>query len=459
MESKEKRQYQKLVQTPVEKLIPMLAIPTIFSMMTTMIYNLVDAYFVGKLGTSASAAIGIVMGVQALFQAIGFMMGHGAGTQISRRLGTGDRETAHILFSTSFFHALLMSIMIAAAGIIGLTPLMRLMGSSDTILPFSRNYGFYILISGPALTVSCVLNNVMRYEGRAVLAMFGLVTGGVLNMIGDPILMFGLNLGIDGAGLSTAISQYVSLAILLYMVRSGRTISKLSLRHRSNDPAVTISIIRAGLPNLIRQFLMSFSTVTLNHCALPYGDAAIAAMAIVGRVMSFINSAMLGLGQGFQPVSAYNYGAQKYARLRRGYAFTVRTGTIVLGVLAVIGLLFPAQIIRLFRDDPAVVAVGIYALRFQCIGVVLSPFTVTTNMMLQGVGRTREASILATLRSGVYFVPVIILLSRLLGLTGIECAQAVADFLSALTTIPFIVRFMRQIPRDDLQSEIDRMYG
>ena len=459
MESKEKRQYQKLVQTPVEKLVPMLAIPTIFSMMTTMIYNLVDAYFVGKLGTSASAAIGIVMGVQALFQAIGFMMGHGAGTQISRRLGTGDRETAHILFSTSFFHALLMSIMIAAAGIIGLTPLMRLMGSSDTILPFSRNYGFYILISGPALTVSCVLNNVMRYEGRAVLAMFGLVTGGVLNMIGDPILMFGLNLGIDGAGLSTAISQYVSLAILLYMVRSGRTISKLSLRHRSNDPAVTISIIRAGLPNLIRQFLMSFSTVTLNHCALPYGDAAIAAMAIVGRVMSFINSAMLGLGQGFQPVSAYNYGAQKYARLRRGYAFTVRTGTIVLGVLAVIGLLFPAQIIRLFRDDPAVVAVGIYALRFQCIGVVLSPFTVTTNMMLQGVGRTREASILATLRSGVYFVPVIILLSRLLGLTGIECAQAVADFLSALTTIPFIVRFMRQIPRDDLQSEIDRMYG
>ena len=231
--------------TPVEQLIPRLAVPTILSMMITMIYNLVDAYFVGKLGTSASAAIGVVLGVQSIFQAFGFMMGHGAGSQISIRLGEGDREAADRLFSTAFFHALVISVIVGIIGMIGLEPLMRLMGSTDTILPFSKNYGFYILISGPALVGSCVLNNVMRYEGRAVLAMFGLVAGGVLNMIGDPILMFGLGLGIDGAGLSTAISQYISFGILLYMVFSKRTISKLSLRYRSNDPKVTLAIMTA----------------------------------------------------------------------------------------------------------------------------------------------------------------------------------------------------------------------
>ena len=302
--SKEQQQYQKLVMTPVEQLIPRLAIPTILSMMITMIYNLVDAYFVGKLGTSASAAIGVVLGVQSIFQAFGFMMGHGAGSQISLKLGEGDRDAADRLFSTAFFHALVISVIVGIICLFGLEPLMRLMGSTDTILPFSKNYGFYILISGPALVGSCVLNNVMRYEGRAVLAMVGLVTGGVLNMIGDPILMFGLGLGIDGAGLSTAISQYISFGILLYMVFSKRTISRLSLRFRSNGPGVTLSIMRVGFPSLIRQMLNSIATITLNHAAMPYGDAAIAAMAIVGRIVMFIGSAMIGLGQGFQPSSS-----------------------------------------------------------------------------------------------------------------------------------------------------------
>ena len=344
--SKEQQQYQKLVMTPVEQLIPRLAVPTILSMMITMIYNLVDAFFVGKLGTSASAAIGVVLGVQSIFQAFGFMMGHGAGSQISIRLGEGDKDAADRLFSTAFFHALVISVIVGIVCLFGLEPLMRLMGSTDTILPFSKNYGFYILISGPALVGSCVLNNVMRYEGRAVLAMVGLVTGGVLNMIGDPILMFGLGLGIDGAGLSTAISQYISFGILLYMVFSKRTISRLSLRFRSNDPEVTLSIMRVGFPSLIRQMLNSISTITLNHAAMPYGDAAIAAMAIVGRIVMFIGSAMIGLGQGFQPVSAYNFGARKYARLRQAFYFTVKAGMLVLGILAIFGFLFPEPIVR-----------------------------------------------------------------------------------------------------------------
>ena len=441
--SKEQQQYQKLVLTPVERLIPRLAIPTILSMMITMIYNLVDAYFVGRLGTSASAAIGVVLGVQSIFQAFGFMMGHGAGSRISICLGKGDRDAADRLFSTAFFHSLIISVLISAPGLLFLHPLMRLMGSSDTILPFSSNYGFYILISGPALVGSCVLNNVMRYEGRAVLAMAGLVTGGVLNMIGDPILMFGLGLGIDGAGLSTAISQYISFGILLYMVFSKRTISRLSLRFRSNDPEVTLSIMRVGFPSLIRQMLNSISTITLNHAAMPYGDAAIAAMAIVGRIVMFIGSAMIGLGQGFQPVSAYNFGARKYARLRQAFYFTVKAGMLVLGILAIFGFLFPEPIVRLFRDDPQVVEIGSRALRFQCIAVVMQPFSVTSNMMFQSIGRSKEASFMAMLRSGLYYIPSLLILPLFLGLTGIECAQMVSDILTTLTCIPFVARFMR----------------
>lgn len=457
--SKEQEQYRKLVLTPVEKLIPRLAVPTILSMMITMIYNLADAYFVGKLGTSASAAIGVVLGLQSIFQAFGFMMGHGSGSRISLKLGEGDRDAADMLFSTAFFHALAISVVIAVLGLLGLEPLMRLLGSSDTILPFSKNYGFYILISGPALVGSCVLNNVMRYEGRAVLAMVGLVTGGVLNMIGDPILMFGLGLGIDGAGLSTAISQYISFGILLYMVFSRRTISRLSLRSRSNDPSVTLQIMKVGFPSLIRQMLGSISTITLNHCAMPYGDAAIAAMAIVGRIMMFISSAMIGLGQGFQPVSSYNFGARKFARLKKAFFFTVKTGTIVLGALGIIGFLFPAPIVQIFRDDPQVVEIGSRALRFQCIAIVLQPFSVTTNMMFQSIGRSREASFMAMLRSGLYYIPTLLILPLFLGLTGIECAQMVADLLTTITCVPFVARFMRQTPDEDQVSEIDRLYG
>jgi putative MATE family efflux protein len=299
----------------------------------------------------------------------------------------------------------------------------------------------------------------MRYEGRAVLAMFGLVTGGVLNMIGDPILMFGLGLGIDGAGLSTAISQYISFGILLYMVFSKRTISRLSLRCRSNDPEVTLSIMRVGFPSLIRQMLNSISTITLNHCAMPYGDAAIAAMAIVGRIVMFIGSAMIGLGQGFQPVSAYNYGARKFKRLRDSFFFTVKTGTAVLGILAIAGFLFPAPIVQLFRDDPQVVEIGSRALRFQCIAVVMQPFSVSSNMMFQSIGRSKEASFMAMLRSGLYYIPALIVLPLFLGLTGIECAQMVADILTTLTCIPFVARFMKETPAEDQMSEIDRMYG
>ena len=322
MDEQERNQYQKLVLTPVRRLIPALAVPTVASMMVTMIYNLVDAYFVGLIGTSAAAATGILISVQAVFQAIGFMHGHGAGSIISRKLGAGDEEAAHRYASTAFFSALGIGCALALLGLVFLEPLMRLLGSTQTILPYAKSYGFYMLLAGPGLAVACVLNNIMRYEGKAFYAMIGLVSGGVLNMVGDPILMFGLGMGIDGAGLSTAASQWISVGILGYMFLSGKTISRINPRRITRSPGEYVGMLRNGFPSLVRQVLNSVATMTLNICAGPYGDAAIAAMTIDGRIMMLMGSVMIGIGQGLQPVAAYNYGARKYRRVRQGFKFT-----------------------------------------------------------------------------------------------------------------------------------------
>ena len=419
MNQKELKQYEKLVLTPVERLIPSLAVPTVISMMVTMIYNLVDAFFVGKLGTSASAAIGIVLGVQSIIQAFGFMLGHGSGSLISIHLGKGEKETADRLLSTAFFTALVFSLVLSAVCFLSLTPLMRLMGSTDTILPFSKNY---------------------------------------VNMIGDPILMFGLGLGIDGAGLSTAISQYISFGILLFIFMSNKTITCISLWKVTKDPGELAEILRVGFPSLIRQMLSSISTMTLNNCAMPYGDAAIAAMAIVGRITMFIGSAMIGIGQGLQPVSAYNYGAKKYARVRKAFFFTLRLGLMILGTLSVLGAISPGPVVHIFRDDPRVVEIGALALRFQCAAVFFLPFSVCASMMFQSVGKSREASFMATLRSGLCYIPLLIILPRFIGLLGIQSAQMWSDMLTCLLCAPLVIKFFRELPREDQETGLDRRY-
>ncbi len=458
MDEKEIAQYEKLVLKPVDKLIAGLAVPTVISMLTTMIYNLVDAYFVGKLGTSASAAIGILVSVSAVFQAVGFMFGQGSGSGISVILGEGRREEASKIGSTGFFSSLLLALVITLAELAVFRPLLSFLGSTETILPFAYTYGVYILVAGPAMAASCVLNNIMRYEGKAFWAMIGLVSGGVINMALDPFFMFTLKMGIAGAGLATCLSQYISFGILLYMFLSGKTITKISPRFISRNFTDLRWIVARGFPSLIRQLLHSAASATLNICAKPYGDAAIAAMAIVGRVMMFIGSAMIGIGQGFQPVSGYNYGAKKYGRLRRGFFFTWRTGQIILTTLAILGFLFPEPVVRLFRDDPEVIAIGVPAMRFQCITLILQPFNIVSNMLFQAIGHAKVASFLSMLRGGLCYIPVLVILPRFLGITGIESAQMVADVLTIIITIPFTIAFFRKTPGEDQRSEIDEKY-
>ena len=448
----EERQYKKMTETPVAKLVIMLGIPTTISMLVTNIYNMADTYFVGKLGTSASGAVGIVFGLMAIIQAFGFMFGHGAGSIISRRLGAKDVESATRLASTSFVSALFAGGMITLFGFLFLEPFMRLLGSTDTILPYAKTYARFILLAAPFMAASCVLNNILRYEGQAAFAMIGLTTGSILNIFGDWFLMMKLGFGVEGAGISTAVSQLISFFILLFMFLGGKTQSRLSVRRVTKDMSEVLLICKTGLPSMMRQGLSSISTMILNGQAGVYGDAAVAAMSIVNRICFFIFSVGLGIGQGFQPVSAFNYGAKKYERVRKGFYFTLGAGEVLLGAVAVVGMFFPEQLITFFRDDPEVIAIGSVALSAQLISLFFQPLSVCSNMLFQSIGKNGRATFLSMLRSGLCFIPVILILSRTMGLLGVEIAQTVADVMSFFIALPFVISFMKKLKKMGDQS-------
>ena len=441
-------QYDKMTKQPVGSLVITLGIPTTISMLVTNIYNMVDTMFVGKLGTSASGAVGIVFGFMSILQAFGFLFGQGAGSIISRRLGNKDEDSASVVASTAFFSSMFMGLLIGILGTVFNTKMVYLLGSTDTILPYAKTYSLFIMAAAPFMTSTFTMNNILRFEGKASLSMVGLMTGAILNMVGDPILMFGLDMGIAGAGLSTAISQFISFCVLLSMFLSGKTQSKLSVRKITREFNVLFDIVATGFPSLVRQGLQAVSTMILNQQARIYGDAAVAAMSIVSRISFFIFAVGLGIGQGFQPVCGFNYGARKFSRVKEAFSFTLVAGEVLLGMFAVAGLLFSNQAIAVFRDDAEVIAFGTPALRYQCMALFLNPLIVLSNMTLQSTGQRAWATFLSMMRSGLYLIPMIYILTYTMGARGIQLAQPVSDVLAFATALPVIVNFIRKLPED-----------
>ena len=442
-------QFDKMTRTPIPRLVMGLAVPTILSMLITSIYNLADTFFVGQISTSASGAVGVVSSLMAVIQAVGFMLGHGAGSVISRSLGSGDAPAASRFASTSFFTALGAGAALGVFGIAGLTPLMRLLGSTETILPHARAYAFYILLAAPFMMSSLVMNNILRYEGKASFAMVGLVTGGVLNMALDPVFIFGLGMGAGGAGLATGLSQMVSFGILLSMYLRGKTVSRLALRFYTRSPRDIATILTTGLPSFGRQGLASFASMMLNVAARPYGDAAVAAMSIVSRIFQFLLSVALGVGQGFQPVASYNYGARKFHRVRQACLFTIGASFVLMTALAAVCYVNGEALVRLFRDDGAVTAIALPAFRWQCAATLLQPVLVCGNMLFQSVGKAGRATFLSCCRQGIFFIPLILALPRAFGLAGVQYSQPIADALSFVVAVPFMAQFLAELDRMD----------
>ena len=434
-----------MTTAPIPGLVTRLAVPTMISMLVTAFYNMADTFFVGRIGTSASAAVGVVFPVMAIIQACAFFFGHGSGNYISRALGAENDDSAARMAATGFFCALIAGAVLAALGNAFIRPLARLLGSTETILPYAVDYMRIVLIGAPWMMASLVLNNQLRFQGSAFYGMIGIATGAVINIALDPLLIFACHMGIAGAALATIISQLVSFCLLLAGTRKG---GNLIIRLKNFTPSrqYLLAIVNGGMPSLCRQGLNSVGTIFLNQGAGVYGDAAIAAMSIVGRLVMVANSCVIGFGQGFQPVCGFCYGAKKYDRVKAAFWFCVKATTIFLCCAAVVAFAFAPSLVSVFRrGDDQVRAIGAVALRFQCLTFPLSAWILLSNMMMQTIGKSVRASFLAMARQGIFFVPAVLILPRLLGLLGLQISQPVADVVTFAASIPLQLKTFREM--------------
>ena len=426
-----------MTETPVPQLIIRLAVPTIISMLVTAFYNSADTYFVGKISNEATAAVGLVFSVMALIQALGFFCGHGSGNYLSRMLGAGKKKEASEMASTGFALALLLGVIVAVTGIIFMEPIASFLGATENSIADTKKYMAIILIGAPFMMCQFVINNQLRFQGSAMYAMVGLMIGAVINIGFDPLFIFGFKMGVAGAAIATVSGQLVSFIVLFIASTKGENLH-LSIKNVRFNAYYMKEIINGGSPSLERQGLAAVATVLMNNMARNYGgDAAIAAMSIVTRIMMLVNAALIGFGQGFQPVCAFNYGAGLRSRVKEGFWFCVKYGTIFLTVMAALCIVKAPEIVAFFRDDEAVIAVAATALRFHAAAYPFGAMIVMTNMLLQSIGRGGKASILASARNGIFCIPTMLLLPRFLGLLGIQITQPIADVCSVIMAVPF----------------------
>lgn len=445
--SAEERQYRIMTQSPVRPLIAKLAIPTIITMMVTSLYNMADTYFVSQLGKSASGAVGVVFSLMAIIQAVGFTLGMGSGSVVSRALGVKDYDKANRFASVALFCAVAFGLLLTVCGYTFMNPLMSVLGATPTVLPYAREYALYILMGAPVMAASFVLNNLLRSEGKAKLSMVGIASGGILNIALDPLFIFVFDLGVAGAAIATLISQTVSCVILLMMLLT-RSIIKISLKRALSGMSALWEIIRTGAPSFCRQGLASISTILLNNQAGTYGgDEALSAMSIVLKIYMLIFCVGLGIGQGYQPVVGYNYSAKLWGRVRKAFTFTFYVGTACLTILGIAAIIFAEQIMPLFIEDPKVIEIGARALRFQAFALPFLTTNVVCNMTFQAVGHKLKAVLLSSCRQGFFFIPCVLLLPPVLGLLGVELVQAVSDFCTFLVSIPFALGFLKAVKK------------
>ena len=446
MQPRHRDNYEFLPQAPVSRVILTMAVPTIVSMLVTCFYVIVDTYFVGQLNTQSTAAVGIVFPLMSLIQAIGSFFGYGSGAYMSRELGARRTDNASSMATTGLVYALLTGIVIAVVALLFLRPLSLVLGSTPTSLPFTEQYMAIILLGAPFQIASFTLNSQLRMQGNARYAMWGIISGALLNVVLDPILIFGCGLQLRGAAIATVIGQIVSVAVLLAMCHFRATAGvRLRPRFFSLHWHYVREIVYGGSPSLSRQGLASISVVLLNVAAAGYGDAAVAAMSIVSRVTMFVMAVIVGLGQGFQPFCGYCYGAALYNRLRHGFWFTVRVGFIFLLFFSAVFFCFAEQTIAVFRDDAIVIAVGSTALRWHLAVYPLNAYIMAGNMMLQTTRRPLRANVLSSARRGLVFIPFILILPHLFGLMGIAMCQAVCDVVTFIIAIPIVRSAFREM--------------
>ncbi|MDE7293049.1 MAG: MATE family efflux transporter [Oscillospiraceae bacterium] len=442
MITKEEKRRQ-MLENPVEKLVCTMAVPTIITMMITALYNMADTYFVGQLDTISTAAVGLALPLMNVVQALGFFFGHGSGNYMSAKLGAGDSKAADTMGDTAAVLSLISGGIIAAAGLLFIHPMCILLGATELLMEKTTEYISVLLIGVPFMMSSFTMNNQLRFQGSAFLGMIGMGVGSVLNVGLDPLFIYVFDMGVKGAALATVVSQIISFMILLKM--GGR----LPLRKPffKLTGAIALSILKFGTPSLARQGIMSVAAIYLNNAAGAYSEAVIAAVSVVNRIVMLGASVIIGLGQGFQPVCGFNSGAERYDRVKKSYLFCLRLSTGFMAVFGLLSFIFAPSLVAFFRDDPEVIAAGTPLLRYQCITSVFQGMIVMTNMILQNMGKTVRASILAVARQGLFFIPLLHILTKYWGLHGLTLTQSAADLLTAIVTAPMMIIMLRELDK------------
>lgn len=441
------KKHQQMTETPIPSLIRRLSTPTLITMMITSVYNLCDTYFVGSLGTEQSAAIGIVFSIMALIQAIGFCFGMGAGNYSSRLLGQKDHDTAQTVASMGFFTSIAVGLLLTIFGLIYIDRLVIIIGASEQVAPYAVTYGRIILMGAPYMAASFVLNNLLRSQGNPFLGMVGIGIGALLNIILDPVLIFVFKLGIAGAAIATIASQAISFIALLLLVNGKNGLTKVSFRRYRFDVKLYIEILRTGLPSFYRQGLACISTILMNVIARGFSDAAVAAIGIVARIFHFMFSIMLGIGQGFQPISGFNYGAKRYDRVLESFWFCVKWTTIILTAVGTIAFIWAPNIISIFRNDSDVIAIGAMSLRLHCAALPVIGWTVMCNMLFQSIGKGFFCSVLSLAQQGFCFIPLIYVLPKYFDILGLQAANPLAIFLTFIISIPLGTIVLKELKR------------
>lgn len=442
----QEKQYKRMTETPIPRLVSALAVPTVISMLVSAIYNSADAYFVSRIGTSASGAVGVVFSLMAIIQAIGFTIGMGTGSIISRLFGEKKGDKASEVASSGLFFGITFGILIILTISFQLPFFMKSFGATETILPYAVSYGRYIVFGAPVMMGVYVLNNVLRYQGKANYAMLGITSGAILNIGLDPLFIFSFNLGTAGAALATLVSQIISFFILLSLFLTGKSAVKLSVFKISRSFKTYYEIFKTGLPSFARQGFASIAVMLLNRSAAVYGDAAVAAMSIVGKVFMMIFAVILGIGQGYQPVLGINYGAKNYERVKKAFFFTYSLSLLVVILLGLPVFAFAKPIMSMFtKDDVMVIEYGITAIKAQCLALILIPINNICSTTLQVTGKSWTATLLSCMRQGIFFIPLILILPKYFGIYGVQYSQPIADAVTSICAIPFGIRFLKEL--------------
>ena len=435
-----------MLNEPIHRIIPKMAVPTIVAFLITSIYSLADTYFVSSLGTNATAAVSVNSSLDQLIMMCGSMLAVGANSYIARLLGQGDQKKASQVLSTAFFSAAALGTLLMVLGILFITPMVRLLGATPTCEDYSIDYATYVLLAAPFMACNYVMNQCLRSEGSATLSMIGMGIGGVLNCILDPIFIFALDMGVAGASLATAISKWVSFAILVFPYITRRSVLRLSIRNFLPSRDIVSKVVSMGSSSMFRNGLAVVTGILLNDLAGNMSDSVLAGIGVTNKIMMFPFGIILGFGNGFQPVAGFNWGAKRYDRVEDSYRFSARMSLIGSVVMAVLLSVFADPIIVLFAgEDPEMRRIGILCVVTQCVALPIHAWVAIVNMLCVGLGNARDAFILSTARQGSCFVPILYPMAWAFAEYGVASVQAAADVLTLAMAIPIVISMTKKI--------------